>query len=192
MDRPWSVRLDVTDGQGGGPAHDAGLAVVELDGQGGLGHVRSVTVRPAWTRPRATFWPATMIDAGVRGPALHPDRLGRRAAAVARPGGARAAGRPGRGERVRPGAQQLAGLEVEEHQAWRARSGPRPCRPAEDLRGRAPTAPAEADHARAGDGTARPRPLRTSDRVLAPDGFRRGSGTGPPGRPPRRRAGPGR
>jgi hypothetical protein len=37
MVSPRSVRLDVTHGQGRGPGDHAGLAVVEVDRQGGVG-----------------------------------------------------------------------------------------------------------------------------------------------------------
>ena len=49
-DRSWPVGFDVTGGQGGGSAQDAGFAVIEFDRQGGLGDVHGqglVSMDPA-------------------------------------------------------------------------------------------------------------------------------------------------
>ena len=75
----------------------------------------TVTVWSACTRPRATFWPATMITPGLearrwtrglgRRPRHRPDRT-----SLLQPGGLIV------GQRVRSAAEQLAGLEAEEQQ----------------------------------------------------------------------------
>jgi hypothetical protein len=60
----------------------------------------TVTVYPAWTRPRAIFRPQTTMTSVAE--ARRCTRAGSEGAgAVARRGGRRAAGRPGRGERGR-------------------------------------------------------------------------------------------
>ena len=55
----------------------------------------TVTICPAWMRPRAIFWPDDHDHAGVAGPALDGDWLGGRAVVAARRGGRRGGGGPG-------------------------------------------------------------------------------------------------
>jgi hypothetical protein len=58
--RSWPVGFDVTHRLGGGPWHDAGVAVGQLDGQRGLGDVdgdSAVGVDSA----EGDFWPQIMI-----------------------------------------------------------------------------------------------------------------------------------
>ena len=94
----------------------------------------TVTMRRAWMRPRAIFCPATMITPVLLATALHGDRLGRWPGR--RPGRAGAAQPAGLvpGQRVGPGAQQLAGFGVEEHQRGLL-DADRDAAAAEDLRG---------------------------------------------------------
>jgi hypothetical protein len=77
------------------------------------GLTRTETSLRAWIRPRAIFCPSDHDDAAVAGPALHGHRRGRRGWRW--PGAAGAAQPLGLvpGQRVGPGAQQLAGARVE-------------------------------------------------------------------------------
>src|ERR1700691_812838 len=110
----------------------------------------TVTVCPAWMRPRAIFCPATMMT---------PVLLARRWAVTGsvdgpgrRPGGPGSAHRAGLvpGQRARAGAQEFAGLGVEEHQGGFL-DPDRDAAAGEDLPGR-DVAPGEVDGAVAGDG----------------------------------------
>src|SRR5215203_6851111 len=94
----------------------------------------TVTLWWAWVRPRATCCRATVITPGARGSALHGDGLARgpnRRTCRADP--AQVPQRLRR-DRVRPGPEQLAGVQVEEHQQGALDPDP-DLPPAEDLRG---------------------------------------------------------
>src|SRR6476646_5453895 len=75
---PWSAHLDVTDGQGRGPADDPGFAVVEFDGQGGVGDVNGDRLLAVGAAKRDLL-AADRDHSGARDTPLHGDRLGRRA-----------------------------------------------------------------------------------------------------------------
>ena len=143
------VGFDAADRLGGGPADGAGVVAARSMVMVSAA-TWTVTICRAWMRPRATFCPATMIT---------PVLLARRWTVTGSVGGARwwpgragAAQQPGLvpGQRVGPGAEQLAGVGVEEHQrVLLDADATQP--PAEDLRGDA-VAAAQADVAVLADG----------------------------------------
>ena len=109
------VGFDVADRQAGGSAHSSCFLVVELDGEDGVADVHgdgAVGVVAAESDDLA----ADTDAAGVAGPALNHDRLGRWPGWWAGRSGTSQASRLVGGQRVRSDAQQLAGGGIEEHQ----------------------------------------------------------------------------
>ena len=109
------VGLDAADRLGGGPPDGAYVVAAQVDGDGVLGDVDGDDA-PGVDAPERDFLPGDHDDTSVAGPPLDGDGLSRRPWWW--PGGAGAL-QPAclfPGQRAGPGAQQLAGERVEEHQ----------------------------------------------------------------------------
>src|SRR5690349_22164798 len=109
------VGLDAADRLGGGPPDGASVVAAEVDGHGVVGNVDGGDL-PSVDAPEGDLLSRHHDHAGVAGAALHGDWFG--PGPWWWPGGAGAADSAGLlpGQRAGPGAQQLAGDGVEEHQ----------------------------------------------------------------------------
>lgn len=164
-----AVGFEAADGLGAGAAKGAPSAVGELDGEGVLGDVDGDDgVRVG--APERQFLPGDQDDSGGRRAALHGDRL--HGGSRWRSGGASSPEFAGLvvSQGVGSGAQQLAGVGVEEHQCG-VLDADADAPTSEDLCGEQPVG-TQGDQTSLGDG------------AIEFQCWAGGSGDGPAGRPP--------